>query len=196
MRNKIIFALLVVLALVLTACGSENNTNAGSGSAEKAGDNQKTEEQPVERETLDLAFEVANYDAENNALHVSIDSNLPSGTEIYRALLKDEDGRDQLIQYQSTLDDNNEIAFSLEGVDIDSITNKEYHLVFEFNVTEKTNSNLFTDKSLGGSFAEMDEFYKGSDQVLITDLGVDNAYSITLQSSNTQPVTEDVFAEK
>lgn len=195
MKNIIKFTSLIVLAFVLTACGSssENDTTTGSGDAKQAGDNQTNEEQSVEREQLELAFEVGDYDEENNALNVSFDTNLPEETVIYRAVLKDDEGKNRLIEYEVMVDEARVISFSLEGIDKETLTNKEYQLVFEFNVTERTNSNLFTDKSLGGTFAEMDEVYKESEQVQLTDLG--DAYTISLMSSNSNPITEEQFSE-
>ncbi|MUK90364.1 hypothetical protein GMD78_18480 [Ornithinibacillus sp. L9] len=197
-RNILKFAFFIVLAFVLTACGSSNddNTTSGSEGAEQVEDKQTNEEESVEREQLELAFEVKVYDAENNVLNVSYEANLPNDTVIYRAVLKDEEGKSQLIEYEVTVDEAQEIAFSLEGIDKEALVNKEYHLVFEFNVTEKTNSNLFEDKSLGGSFAEMDEAYSDSDQVVVTDLGVDDAYTISLMSSNTNPIAAEKFEEE
>ncbi|WP_096272430.1 hypothetical protein [Paucisalibacillus globulus] len=195
MKNIIKFTSFIVLAFVLTACGSssENDTTTGSEDAKQAGDNQTNEEQSVEREQLELAFEVGDYDEENNALNVSFDTNLPEETVIYRAVLKDDEGKNRLIEYEVMVDEARVISFSLEGIDKETLTNKEYQLVFEFNVTERTNSNLFTDKSLGGTFAEMDEVYKESEQVQLTDLG--DAYTISLMSSNSNPITEEQFSE-
>lgn len=194
MRNKIKFALLIILAFVLTACGTSTDSSTGSEDAGQNDDIENNEEQSAERKMLELTYEVADYDAENNAIHVSIETNLPEETEIYRAILIDEEGKNSLIKYEITLDEENEIIFPLEGLDKNALTDKEYQLVFEFNVTEKTNSNLFTDERLGGSFAEMDEAYQDSDHVSLTELG--DAYSISLLSTNLQSIAEDYFPEE
>lgn len=194
MRNKIKFALLIILAFVLTACGTSTDNSTGSEDAGQNDNIENNEEQSAEREMLELTYEVADYDAENNAMHVSIDTNLPEETEIYRAVLIDEEGKNSLIEYEITLDEENGIIFPLEGVDKNALTDKEYQLVFEFNVTERTNSNLFTDERLGGSFAEMNEAYQDSDHITLTELG--DAYSISLLSTNSQPIAEDYFPEE
>ncbi|GGA71252.1 LptM family lipoprotein [Ornithinibacillus halotolerans] len=193
MRNIIKFAFLIVLAFVLTACGtsSDNDTTSGSEGDKQAGENNTSEEQSVEREELELTFEVADYDEENNALNITFDTNLPDETAIYRAVLRDDEGKNRLIEYEITIDEARQIAFGMEGIDPETITNKEYQLVLEFNVTERTNSNLFSDKHIGGSFAEMDEMYKDSEQVQLTDLG--EAYTVTLDSSNSNAISEDKF---
>lgn len=189
MRNIMKFAFFITLAFVLTACGSDSSNDTNSG------DNEQAEEQSVERELLELSYEVAAYDAENNTMSVSFDTNLPNETVIYRAVLKDEEGTNRLIEYEITIDEASEIAFSLDGIDPATLINKEYQLVFELNVTERTNSNLFTDKALGGTLADMEETYKESELVLVTDLGVDDAYTISLGSANSNPITEDNISE-
>lgn len=214
MKNKgfLSFLLLIVLALFLAACGGddaepveeeetteeaqEETENTAEDTEEENGaeeDDGNSEEAAADRELLELSYGVTEYDAENNALHLSLDTNLPEGTEIYRVLVQDEEETNVLVEYEYPLED--EIVFSLEGVDKSTLTGKDLQLIFEFNVTERTNSDLYEDKSLGGSFTEMEEAYQDSDQVVVNDLGAENTYSVTLTSSNTEVISEDFFPE-
>ena len=205
MMKKQIFnvLLLMALALFLAACGAQDSEDANdtedTGSTEVAEEEATEEEageeeQSAERELLDLTIEDVAYDSENDALVLSVDTNLPEETAIYRAVLQDEEGNNTLIEYEAMVDEAKEIVFSLQGVDKAELAGKEYKLVFEFNVTEKTNSNLATDASLGGTFSEMDEAYQGSEQVEVKNLGDENTYSVVLVSSNANVVSEDLFA--
>lgn len=214
MKNKgfLSFLLLIVLAMFLAACGGDDaepveeegtTEEAQEGTDDTAEDTEgengaeeddgHSEEAAADRELLELSYEVTEYDAENNALLLSLDTNLPEGTEIYRVLLQDEEETNVLVEYEYPLAD--EMVFSLEGVDKSTLTGKDLQLIFEFNVTERTNSDLYEDKSLGGSFTEMEEAYQDSNQVVVNDLGAENTYSVTLISSNTEVISEDFFPE-
>lgn len=207
MKNKgfLNVVLLIVLAMFLAACGgdeaepveedgtAEETQEQTEDTAEDTGEeNGDDEEATADRELLELSYEVAEYDAENDALHVSLDTNLPEGTEIYRVIVQDEEESNLLVEYEYPLAD--EVVFSLEGVDKSTLIDKELQLIFEYNVTERTNSDLYEDKSLGGSFAEMEEAYQDSEQVVVNDLGAEDTYSVVLTSSNTEVIQEDFFA--
>lgn len=210
-KNQIFkFLFLIVLAMFLAACGAqdsddgqETEDNADTevqeqeegAEEEEAAEEEATEDENVERELLTLTYEVASYDSENDALVVSVDTNLPTETEIYRAILRDADGNNALTEYEVTLSEEGEVLFSLQGVDKAGLAGNEYELVFEFNVTEKTNSNLATDKSLGGTFSEMNDAYQDSEQVEVKDLGSEDTYAVVLVSSETAVVPEDLFGD-
>lgn len=210
-KNQIFkFLFLIVLAMFLAACGAqdsddgqETEDNADTevqeqeegAEEEEAAEEEATEDENVERELLTLTYEVASYDSENDALVVSVDTNLPTEIEIYRAILRDADGNNALTEYEVTLSEEGEVLFSLQGVDKAGLAGNEYELVFEFNVTEKTNSNLATDKSLGGTFSEMNDAYQDSEQVEVKDLGSEDTYAVVLVSSETAVVPEDLFGD-
>lgn len=210
-KNQIFkFLFLIVLAMFLAACGAqdsddgqETEDNADTevqeqeegAEEEEAAEEEATEDENVERELLTLTYEVASYDSENDALVVSVDTNLPAEIEIYRAILRDADGNNALTEYEVTLSEEGEVLFSLQGVDKAGLAGNEYELVFEFNVTEKTNSNLATDKSLGGTFSEMNDAYQDSEQVEVKDLGSEDTYAVVLVSSETAVVPEDLFGD-
>ena len=126
-KNQIFkFLFLIVLAMFLAACGAqdsddgqETEDNADTevqeqeegAEEEEAAEEEATEDENVERELLTLTYEVASYDSENDALVVSVDTNLPAEIEIYRAILRDADGNNALTEYEVTLSEEGEVLF-------------------------------------------------------------------------------------
>ncbi|MHA6250788.1 hypothetical protein [Oceanobacillus sp. CAU 1775] len=194
-KNLFTSVLFIFLALVLAACGSSNDEDASQ--ADGSGDTENVEEQSaVEREMLDLTYEVSSIDVVNGNMEVTMDTNLPAGTEIYRLVLKDDEGKDRFVAYEFTIDEENVLGFALKGADKEALLDKELQLSLELNVTERTNSDLFEDKQFAGSYEEMNEAYADSENVVVKEVGVDDAYTITFTSSNTEVITEDHFVEE
>lgn len=193
-KKSVTSALFIVLALVLAACGS-SNSNEDAEQA-NAGENEKVQEQAVEREMLDLTYEVASIDLVNGTLQASMETNLPADTEIYRLVLKDAEGKERFVAYEHTVAEDNVVGFPLKGASKETLLNGEYTLVLELNVTERTNTNLFEDEQFGGTFADMNEAYEASENVEVKEVGVDEAYIIKLTSTNTATIDETQFVEE
>lgn len=194
MRKKLVLsALFIVLALVLAACGSSSNEETGQANA---GENENGQEQAVEREMLDLTYEVASIDLVNGTLQASMETNLPADTEIYRLVLKDAEGKDRFVAYEHTVAEENVVGFPLKGASKEALLDEEYTLVLELNVTERTNTDLFEDEQFGGTFADMNEAYETSENVEVKEVGVDEAYIIKLTSSNAVTIDETQFVEE
>lgn len=179
MRNALLF-LLLLIALLLTACGKDIEANA----------------KPVlEREILEFSLEQLLFNEEASELTVEFSSNLPKGTELSGVYLINSSNEPFLKVEDYTIEaPQSKVVFDVSK-DLKEEINKnaKYRALIKLSISESKNSELVLDETIAGSFINMQEAYINSSLVTLSASNEPNAYTIELVSSNKLNMPDTIF---
>ncbi|WP_216830615.1 hypothetical protein [Alkalihalobacterium elongatum] len=179
MRNTL-FILFIISALFLTGCGANSETNS---------------EVIVERELLEVVLKQFEFDEETLELTVKFSSNLPNGTKLEGLYILDAAAEPLFELEDYTIEaDLSQVVFTVNEQLREEINDdEEYHLLLKLFISESSNSELLHNKTIAGSFTDMQEVYSDSSFVSLSASNDPNSYSIELTSANKLTMPDKVF---